>query len=54
MILYLTSSFVPYKDPAAQKMIKPMEFYGFFDDLKKEWPGNAKMLFVPGNPDAAR
>lgn len=51
MVLYLTSSFIPYQEPGTYKKTEPEDCYGFFDDLKKEWPESANILFVPADPD---
>ena len=50
MVLYLTSSFIPYQEPGEYKKTPPEDCYGFFDDLKKEWPDSANVLFVPADP----
>ncbi|MCR5556932.1 MAG: EAL domain-containing protein [Butyrivibrio sp.] len=52
MVVYLTSSFIPHQDSDKYKKVAPSECYGFFDDLKKEWPDSAKLLYVPADPDA--
>lgn len=50
MVLYLTSSFIPYQESGEYKKTPPEDCYGFFDDLKKEWPDSANVLFVPADP----
>ena len=50
MVLYLTSSFIPYQEPGSYQKMEPEECYGFFKDLKKEWPDSANILFVPADP----
>ena len=52
MVLYLTSSFIPYQDPEIYEKAAPIEAHGFFDDLKKEWPKTANLLYVPCDPEA--
>jgi EAL domain-containing protein (putative c-di-GMP-specific phosphodiesterase class I)/GGDEF domain-containing protein/peptidase E len=52
MILYLTSSFISYQEMGAYEKSEPGECYGFFEDLKKEWPQKANILYVPCDPDA--
>ena len=54
MVLYLTSSFIPYQEPCAYEKMAPEDCYGFFDDLKKEWPESANVLFVPSDPDKTK
>ena len=50
MILYLTSSFIPYQEPGSCEKVKPEDDYGFFEDLKKEWPESANILYIPCDP----
>ncbi len=50
MILYLTSSFIPYQELGTYEKIKPEDEYGFFEDLKKEWPEFARILYIPCDP----
>ncbi len=50
MVLYLTSSFIPYQESGSYKKMEPEDCYGFFTDLKKEWPESANVLFVPADP----
>lgn len=50
MVLYLTSSFIPYQESGSYEKKEPEECYGFFKDLKKEWPESANVLFVPADP----
>ncbi len=52
MVLYLTSSFIPYQESGSCKKLAPEECYGFFEDLKEEWPKPANLLYVPCDPDA--
>ncbi|WP_026495652.1 EAL domain-containing protein [Butyrivibrio sp. WCD3002] len=52
MVLYLTSSFIPYRESEAYGKGSPVENYGFFDDLKGEWEKPANLLYVPCDPDA--
>lgn len=47
MVLYLTSSFIPQDEKDLTS--KSFDNYGFFDDLKEEWPGKANFLFVPSD-----
>ena len=51
MVLYLTSSFIPYQEKGSCAKMEPSDCYGFFDDLKAEWPKEAKILCVPADPD---
>lgn len=50
MILYLTSSFIPYQETGSYEKKTPGQCYGFFDDLKSEWPESANILYIPCNP----
>ncbi len=50
MVVYLTSSFIPYQEMGAYRKVAPIDDYGFFDDLKKEWPEQARLLYVPCDP----
>ncbi len=50
MVVYLTSSFIPYQEPGCYEKIEPQECYGFFDDLRSEWSGEANFLYVPCSP----
>ena len=52
MVIYLTSSFIPYQEPCNYKKTAPPECYGFFDDLRSEWPDAANILYVPCDPNA--
>ncbi|WP_026499011.1 EAL domain-containing protein [Butyrivibrio sp. WCD2001] len=54
MVLYLTSSFIPYKGQGAREKAEPLDNYGFFDELKTEWPKDAKLLYVPCNPEKVK
>ena len=54
MVVYLTSSFIPHQEPGMYQKKEPSDCYGFFDDLKKEWPGAAKILYVPADPTRER
>ncbi|SDB42483.1 EAL domain-containing protein [Butyrivibrio sp. INlla16] len=54
MVLYLTSSFIPYKVQGAREKAEPLDNYGFFDELKTEWPKDAKLLYVPCNPEEVK
>ncbi len=54
MVLYLTSSFIPYKVQGAREKAEPLDNYGFFDELKTEWPKDAKLLYVPCNPEKVK
>jgi EAL domain-containing protein (putative c-di-GMP-specific phosphodiesterase class I)/GGDEF domain-containing protein/peptidase E len=55
MVVYLTSSFMPYQDLDSYEKVAPDECYGFFTDLKKEWPKKpANILYVPCNPRAEK
>jgi EAL domain-containing protein (putative c-di-GMP-specific phosphodiesterase class I)/GGDEF domain-containing protein/peptidase E len=51
MVLFLTSSFIPYQEAGSYAKMEPSDCYGFFDDLKEEWPGEASILCVPADPD---
>ncbi|WP_026657928.1 EAL domain-containing protein [Butyrivibrio sp. AC2005] len=51
MVLYLTGSFIPYQELGSYEKMEPLNTYGFLDDLKKEWPEAAKILYVPASPD---
>ena len=51
MVVYLTSSFIPHQEPGFYVKMKPLECYGFFEDLISEWPESAKILCVPADPD---
>ncbi len=51
MVVYLTSSFIQYQKEGPYKKLPPLESYGFWEDLKKEWPKTAKLLYVPCDPD---
>ncbi|WP_029233123.1 EAL domain-containing protein [Butyrivibrio sp. VCB2006] len=51
MILYLTSSFIPYQEIGSYEKKAPGECYGFFEDLKQEWPETVHLLYVPCDPD---
>ncbi|WP_158589473.1 EAL domain-containing protein [Butyrivibrio sp. CB08] len=55
MVLYLTSSFIPYQEIGHYEKKDPGECYGFFEDLRQEWPESAKILYIPCDPldDAA-
>ncbi len=53
MVVYLTSSFIPYKDLGAYEKIEPGECCGFFDDLKKEWKNPSNILYIPCDPKAS-
>ena len=50
MVLYLTGSFIPYQDVHNYVKKDPGECYGFFEDLRKEWPDSARILYVPCDP----
>ncbi len=52
MVLYLTSSFIPHQELGSYEKLEPLDRYGFFEDLRKEWPGPANFLYVPCNPKA--
>ena len=52
MVLYLTSSFIPYQELGSYEKLTPDECYGFFEDLGQEWPESAKILYVPCDPTA--
>ncbi len=52
MVLYLTSSFISFNCSGAGEMQAPLECYGFFEDLKKEWTDSANVLYVPCDPEA--
>ncbi len=52
MVVYLTSSFISIPETVAYGKEAPSECYGFFEDLKKEWPGAANILYVPCDPAA--
>ncbi len=52
MVLYLTSSFIPHQELGTYEKLAPSECYGFFDDLREEWPEAANILYVPCNPAA--
>jgi len=52
MVVYLTSSFISIPETVAYGTDAPKECYGFFDDLKKEWPDAANLLYVPCDPTA--
>ncbi len=54
MVLYLTSSFIPFQEQGAYEKVAPLEGYGFFDDLKQEWEKEANLLYVPCDPDAEK
>ncbi len=47
MIVYLTSSFIPLHEEGASAKSAPWDCHGFFEDLKKEWPERARLLYVP-------
>ena len=51
MVLYLTSSFIPYEEAGSIVKNEPLEDYGFFEDLKSEWPEAVNLLYIPCNPD---
>ena len=51
MVLYLTSSFIPYQEAGSYARMEPSDCYGFFDDLKTEWPEEASILCVPADPE---
>ena len=38
MVLYLTGSFIPYQELGSYEKKEPEDCYGFFEDLKTEWP----------------
>ena len=52
MVLYLTGSFIPYQELGSYEKKEPEDCYGFFEDLKGEWPQSANLLYVPCDPDA--
>ncbi|WP_026653566.1 EAL domain-containing protein [Butyrivibrio proteoclasticus] len=52
MVLYLTSSFIPYQECGSYEKKDPGDCYGFFEDLRTEWPESPKMLYVPCDPTA--
>ena len=52
MILYLTSSFIPYHTQNGRDMATAGDYYGFFEDLSSEWPESANILYVPCDPNA--
>ncbi len=52
MVLYLTSSFIPHQDVGTYEKLEPSECYGFFDDLREDWPEAANIRYVPFNPAA--
>lgn len=54
MVLFLTSSFIPYQELDAVEMIASEDHYGFFDDLRGEWPESANILYVPCDPKATK
>ncbi len=54
MVLYLTGSFIPYQEIDSYEKKDPGECYGFFEDLKQEWPESANILYVPCDPKADR
>ena len=47
MVVYLTSSFIPLQEEGASSKTAPWDCHGFFEDLKKEWPERARLLYVP-------
>lgn len=50
MILYLTSSFIPFEEPASGEKQLLEDNYGFFEDLKNEWPKSVSLLYIPCDP----
>lgn len=55
MITYLTGSFFTYRENDKKENTEPLECYGFFEDLKSEWPKKpASILYVPCDPKAAK
>lgn len=54
MVLYLTGSFIPYQEIDSYEKKDPGECYGFFEDLRQEWPESANILYVPCDPKADR
>ena len=52
MVLYLTGSFIPYQELGSYEKKEPEDCYGFFEDLKTEWPKSANLLYVPCDPEA--
>jgi EAL domain-containing protein (putative c-di-GMP-specific phosphodiesterase class I)/GGDEF domain-containing protein/peptidase E len=52
MVVYLTSSFIPYQDLGAYEKIEPGECCRFFDDLRKEWKNPSNILYIPCDPEA--
>ena len=54
MVVYLTSSFIKYQDIDSYEKVAPDKCYGLFDDLKKEWPDAANILYVSCNPDSTK
>ncbi len=54
MVIFLTSSFIPYQEDGSYEKKEPLDCYGFFDDLKSEWRGALNLLYVPCNPSATK
>ena len=52
MVLYLTGSFIPYQEMGSYEKIPPEDCYGFFEDLREEWPQAANILYIPCDPEA--
>ena len=52
MVLYLTGSFIPYQELGSYEKKEPEDPYGFFEDLRGEWPVSANLLYIPCDPAA--
>ena len=51
MVLYLASSCIALQRPDLHEKMRPLDDFGFFSDLKSEWPDTARLLYIPCNPD---
>ena len=52
MVLFLTGSFIPYQEMGSYEKVPPKDPYGFFEELRGEWPESVNLLYVPCDPDA--
>lgn len=54
MVLFLTGSFVEYKDINDPEPVQLLNDYGFVEELKKYWMEGSSLLVVAANPNDTR
>ena len=53
MLIYLTSSFLPFQEREEYRRLPGLNQFGFMDELKSVWPKAAKLLVIAADPDDA-